>query len=108
MHSRQVAVAEDLHARMLPVKIPNVVRKRPFLRFGTGVLTFGGGSAPGIDDMTADSIVTFRPVGDLPRIDKSILVVIREPLDSSVQMKKVCVADLSPPSAPVFDRSSVQ
>ena len=57
--------------------------------------------------MTADGVVAFGPIGNFPRIDIGVLVVIDKPLGGAVKVDNVGIADLLPPPAASRHRAKV-
>ena len=56
--------------------------------------------------MTAHAVVACCAVGDFPRIDVPVLVIVHEALHTAVQMEQVRITDL-PPAAPCGDGRGV-
>lgn len=93
-----LVVAYDTHIREAAVKVFHIRLHSLALCRRPGV--FGVHrpvTAAGIDDMTADGVVAFGSIGDFPRIDIGVLVVIYKPLDGAVEMDDVGITDLLPP-----------
>ena len=53
-------------------------------------------NASGIDDVAAHAVVACRSVGNLPRIDAHVLVVLYESFHAAVKMEQVGIAHLLP------------
>ena len=98
---RQFIMPDDPHIRKPPVEVLHVIREGfPLLR-RTGVL----GSlavavhAADVHDVPGCTIMPFCPIGNLPGIDRVVLVVLDQPLHCPVQMDHVGIADLLPAAA---------
>lgn len=85
-------MADNLYIRVSEDVEKHVTCQGPYLRLGAGIASL----PPGIDHMAGNPVVATGSVGDLPRVNRAVLVPVDQILQGAIQMDDIRIAQLLP------------